>query len=124
MNTSPPSISRSHSWQFSVRMSIVMHVTPARSGRDSMTRVPPSSADSHDCASGAREPGGTLCNSSKGLRQDPPRRSDTPQCSSRGCPVAAPPAWQLRRTVGGHVAITSTTHEPVDEPLSVVREMV
>ena len=124
MKTSPPELSRSHSWQFSVRMSIVMHVVPAACGANSTTLEPFCSADSHDCASGARDPAGTLWSSSYGDRHSPPRRSETPQCRSSGWPCAAPPARQLIRTDGGHDAITSTSHVPVLEPLSVVRGIV
>ena len=63
INTSPPSVSRSHSWQFSVRINITMHVAPAAFGANSTTLAPFSSALSHDCASGALLPGGTDCNS-------------------------------------------------------------
>ena len=124
MKTSPPEVSLSHSWQFSVRISMVMHVAPELTGANSTTRTPFSSADSHDCASGARLPAGTLCSSSYGLIQVPPLRSETPQCSRSGWPSAAPPARHSMRTLGGHVAITDTSHAPVEEPLSVESGMV
>jgi hypothetical protein len=40
MKTSPPEVSRSHSWQFSVRISMVMHVAAELTGANSTTRTP------------------------------------------------------------------------------------